>query len=260
MIFYFTGTGNSMWIAERLGNLLNQPAKNIAAFREAPEVTPNDDIIGFVFPTYMNDLPWIAKEFLLKLKIPQDAYCFGIMTSNHGKSGRAFKSMNQGLAASGAALSAAFDIKMPGNCIPSTEEENRQRLMMAPALIEEICRAVQERTVNFRMDSKKPSADFVKKSYLYGDHSLKRFTLLKKFSCTENCNGCGICAEVCPMDNIKIAGKEAIHGKDCAACYACLHWCPEHAVLPVLPTLKKRKQYTHPEVSLEELIKSKTGR
>lgn len=260
MIFYFTGSGNSMWIAKKLGENLNQAAKNIAAYREETEVEISDDIIGFVFPTYMNDLPWIAKEFLLKLKVPEDVYCFGVMTSNHGKSGRAFSSMNQGLAASGAELSAVFDIKMPGNCIPSTEEENQQRLRMAPARIEEVCRAVRERTVNFRMNSKKPTADFVKKSYLYGTHSLKRFTLLKKFSCTENCSGCGTCAEVCPMDNIKITGGKVIHGKDCAACYACLHWCPHHAILPVIPTLKKRKQYTHPEVSLKALIESKTGR
>lgn len=260
MIFYFTGSGNSMWIAKKLGEKLNQATKNIAAYREEAEVEINDDIIGFVFPTYMNDLPWITKEFLLKLKAPEDVYCFGVMTSNHGKSGKAFSSMNQGLSASGAELSAVFDIKMPGNCIPSTEEENRQRLRMAPARIEEVCRAVRERTVNFRMNSKKPTADFVKKSYLYGTHSLKRFTLLKKFSCTENCSGCGTCAEVCPMDNIKITGEKAIHGKDCAACYACLHWCPHHAILSVIPTLKKRKQYTHPEVSLKALIESKTGR
>lgn len=158
MIFYFTGSGNSMWIAKKLGEKLNQTAKNIAAYREETEVVTSDDIIGFVFPTYMNDLPWIAKEFLLKLKVPEDVYCFVVMTSNHGKSGRAFSSMNQGLAVSRAALSAVFDIKMPGNCIPSTEEENRQRLMMAPARIEEVCRAVQERTVNFRMDSKKASS------------------------------------------------------------------------------------------------------
>ena len=259
MLFYFTGTGNSMWIAQKLGEQLNQTAKNIAVYREETEVEISDDVIGFVFPTYMNDLPWIAKEFLLKLKVHADAYCFGVMTSNHGKSGKSFRSMNQGLAASGAALSAAFDIQMPGNCIPSTDEENRQRLRMAPAGIEEVCRAVQERTVNFRMNSKKPAADFVKKSYLYGTHSLKRFTLLKKFSCTENCSGCGTCAEVCPMDNIKISGKKAIHEKNCAACYACLHWCPEHAILPVIPTLKKRKQYTHPEVSLEDMIGSKLG-
>ena len=257
MIFYFTGTGNSMWIAKKLGENLNQEAKNIASYREATEVVTSGDLIGFVFPTYMNDLPWFAKEFLLKLKVSEEAYCFGVMTSNHGKSGKAFISMDQGLAASGAALSAAFDMQMPGNCIPSTDEENRKRLKMAPARIEEICRAVAERAVNFRMNSKKPAADFVKKSYLYGAHSLKRFTLLKKFSCTENCSGCGTCAEVCPMDNIKITGKKAIHGKNCAACYACLHWCPEHAILPVLPTLKKRKQYTHPEVSLKDMIGSK---
>jgi len=247
-----------MWIAKKIGEKINQAAKNIVIYREETEVTINDDIIGFVFPTYLNDLPWIAKEFLLKLKISGDVYCFAVMTSNHGKSGKAFRNMNQGLAASGAALSAAFDIQMPGNCIPSTEEENQQRLMMAPARIEEVCKAVHGRTVNFHMNSKKPTADFIKKSYLYGTNSLRSLTLIKKFSCTGNCSGCGICTKVCPMDNIKIIHNRAIHGKDCAACYACVHWCPQHAILPVIPSLKKRKQYTHPEVSLDTIIESET--
>lgn len=130
--------------------------------------------------------------------------------------------------------------------------------MMAPVHIEEVCKAVHDRTANFHMNSEKPTADFVKKSYLYGTNSLRSLTLIKKFSCTENCSGCGICTKVCPMDNIKIIKKRAIHGKDCAACYACMHWCPQHAILPVIPSLKKRKQYTHPEVSLEAIIESET--
>ena len=66
-----------------------------------------------------------------------------------------------------------------------------------------------------------------------------------------------ICAKVCSGDNIKIAGGKSVHGKDCAACYVCLHWCPEHAVLPVMPTLKKCKQYMPLEVSLKVPIESK---
>ena len=71
----------------------------------------------------MSDLPWIVKEFLLKLTVNPDCYTFVVMTSNNGKSGNSFVSLSQALSRSGANLSAVFDLQMPGNCLISSEQE-----------------------------------------------------------------------------------------------------------------------------------------
>ena len=92
MIFYFTGTGNSLWAAKEIGKELNQPVENIIKQKTESNFFCKDDIIGFVFPTYMRDLPWIVKEFLLKLTVNPDCYTFVVMTSNNGKSGNSFVS------------------------------------------------------------------------------------------------------------------------------------------------------------------------
>ena len=260
MIFYFTGTGNSMWVAKTLEKNLHDTAQNIVAYKNEKEISIDDALIGFSFPTYMSDLPWIVKEFLLKLKIPTSAYCFVIMTSNHGESGKSFKSLSQVLESKGSVLSAAFDLQMPGNCIPSTEEENDERLKQAPARMSEIITEIQDRCINFHSDGSQLKDDYVKSSYFYGTHSLKRLTFVKDFSVTKSCTGCGICAKVCPMENIKIVEKQAIHGNQCVACYACVHWCPEHATLPKVPMLKHRSQYVHPEITLKELIESEQSK
>lgn len=76
----------------------------------------------------MSDLPWIVKEFLLKLTVNPDCYTFVVMTSNNGKSGNSFVSLSQALSRSGANLSAVFDLQMPGNCLISSEQENLERL------------------------------------------------------------------------------------------------------------------------------------
>ena len=49
----------------------------------------------------MSDLPWIVKEFLLKLTVNPDCYTFVVMTSNNGKSGNSFVSLSQALSRSG---------------------------------------------------------------------------------------------------------------------------------------------------------------
>ena len=141
----------------------------------------------------MSDLPWIVKEFLLKLTVNPDCYTFVVMTSNNGKSGNSFVSLSQALSRSGANLSAVFALQLPGNCLIRSEQENLERLK-----------------TNFTSDGSLPKEDFVTASYFYGGHS-------------------------------------------CAACYACLHWCPKNATLLKVPFLKHRPQYHHPDVTLAEI-------
>lgn len=254
MIYYFTGTGNSLWTARELGRKLKEPVESILHFKEEREVVCRDTVVGLVFPTYGGDLPWIAKEFLLKLELQPDCYVFVVMTSNNGKSGRAFRSVDQALAFFGAHLSAGFDLQMPGNCLKSTDEQNTDRLNRAPGQVEQIAEGVMEKKVNFCSDGSKAENGFVENSFCYGEHSFKRLTFMKNFQITKACNGCGICRSLCPTGNIAIRNGKAVHGDRCAACYACLHWCPSHAVLLKVPSLKHRKQYHHPEVALRELM------
>lgn len=253
MIYYFTGTGNSLWAAKKMSAELDEPIESIVKYKNAPEICCNDDMAGFVFPTYMGDLPWIAKEFLLKLKVKSDCYTFVIMTSNNGKSGNSFRSLDQALSRSRVVLSAGFDLQMPGNCLKSSEEENSRRLNIAPSRMEQIILAVKEKQINYTSDKSSPATDYITGSYFYGEHSLKRLTLMKNFTVTKDCNGCGICTSVCPMNNIRIMNRKAVHGHECAACYACLHWCPQNATLLNVPTLKHRPQYHHPEISLKDI-------
>ena len=94
MIYYFTGSGNSLWTARTLGEKLGEGVENIAGFQEKP-LSCGDALIGFVFPTYMGDLPWLVKRILLSASLPADAFVFLVMTSNGGASGNAFASIQR---------------------------------------------------------------------------------------------------------------------------------------------------------------------
>ena len=47
----------------------------------------------------------------------------------------------------------------------------------------------------------------------------------------EKCTGCGSCAEVCPVEAIKIEKDKAIIDEDeCVSCGTCLDECPAEAL------------------------------
>ena len=47
----------------------------------------------------------------------------------------------------------------------------------------------------------------------------------------EKCTGCGTCAEVCPVEAIKIGNDKAqIDEEECVDCGTCVEECPEGAL------------------------------
>ena len=51
-----------------------------------------------------------------------------------------------------------------------------------------------------------------------------------KIKISDSCIGCGLCADKCPMNNIKIEDGKAVAGSDCTMCYRCINNCPKQAI------------------------------
>ena len=69
----------------------------------------------------------------------------------------------------------------------------------------------------------------------------KRFHVEK-----DKCVKCGICANVCPVGDIKGGHgtyPEWLHHKDCLTCFTCYHHCPHHAIEFGRQTQKKGQYF-----------------
>jgi MinD superfamily P-loop ATPase len=75
----------------------------------------------------------------------------------------------------------------------------------------------------------------------------------KQFSIDPNCNGCGVCEQVCPVGNIKMSERRPLWQHHCEQCFACLHWCPMKSIQHGKHTAG-RARYHHPEVRIKDMI------
>jgi len=76
----------------------------------------------------------------------------------------------------------------------------------------------------------------------------------KDFRADDKCNGCAICARICPVGNIQMVDDGPVWQHRCQKCLACIQWCPKESIQFKNVTLK-RKRYHHPEVKLSDMLK-----
>lgn len=244
-IFYFTGTGNSLWVAKELAKVFGA---QLTAIQNYENEKVNDPVIGLVFPIYMGDAPWYVKQFLLNLK-GNAKYVFAVSTFN-GSDKITPANIDKALCKNGMKLSYYQNIVMPGNCIQSSKAENEKRLHNAVFQIKSIIKDIENQKTNYISNGKLPEKDYIESSYFYS-----KMNIMKSFRITSKCNGCGLCAKLCPTDNIEIVNGKAKHKdkKNCTACYKCFHICPQNAVKLLIPVRSNHFQYIHPEIKATEL-------
>lgn len=251
MIFYFSGTGNSLYVAQKLsendGSKLIDIAEAIRDENFEYEVK-EDEKIGFVFPVYFYGLPTLVAEFADKITLKSDSkpFIYSLITCG-GSIGSADKMLRKLLENTNHELSSSFSVLMPSNYtimydVP-TKEDQKLVLQEAEKEIEEIKNHLElGEKGNFAFHGYL----FPFTSILYPIYGIYRKT--KKFHATEDCNNCGLCSEMCPTEVIKIKdGKPTWIEDKCSHCCACINRCPTKAIQYGNSTIKRRR-YVNPNV------------
>lgn len=222
MIYYFSGTGNSKWAAERLAELLGDQAKDI--MKERVPQAQREQVIGLVFPIYA----WGVCEPMLsfvKQMIKTEAFVFALGTCGEDCG----KAMNQLLKAYPA--DSCYSIAMPSNYVIAEELESRdvieQKMTAARSQLQTIAEEVMHREKTYRVHEGKHAA---MKTVLINP-LFKRFArTVKPFCADERCNGCGWCAAACPASVIQMEQDRPRWSEGCFQCLRCLNGCPQKAI------------------------------
>lgn len=252
MIIWFSGTGNSRWVAERLALLLNERMVSAA---EALTTRPEDlritlargERLGFVFPTYSWGPAPVITEVIQKMELScLPDYCFMVTTCGDDV-GLEVEIIQRELMRKGVTLNSAFSVTMPNNYInmkgfdvdPDIVRE--EKLHAAPKRVEQVAINIAEgRNV---VDVVKGKWAWVKSRvirpwFVRNAMSDKRFRVL-----SDACTRCGACEKNCPMHNISIANGEVKWNGRCAMCLNCLHRCPARAIQYGKATVNKGRYF-----------------
>ena len=275
LIFYFTGTGNSLYVARRLAAGDAEPVSIAQAIRRGPADYAAGEI-GFVFPSYGQKAPGIVQDFIRENRFRAD-YFFTVITYGYRNSNAA--DLWQRFAAE--SLGVRFDyvrsMLMVDNYLP---EFNMDRQASYDKKVDEQLARVRSE-INSRLAFVDP---FTEADCQWHNQLMEHLNAVGKdkpfarraetlFIVGPDCNGCGTCTRVCPHGNWRLVaepaattpGREAARQQTqemarhascaglCETCLACIQNCPQRAI--TMPGERNPSaRYRHPAVTLSDLI------
>ncbi|MGL4292466.1 MAG: EFR1 family ferrodoxin [Bacteroidales bacterium] len=258
MIFYFTGTGNSKWIADELGKHLRESVLSITkilqdADEPAYSVKPDEKII-IVFPVHSWGPAIPVIRFLDKIRFSNINEVIAIACCGD-ECGLTDQILRNKLSERSIKLAGCYSVEMPNNYIlmkgfdVDSSQVALRKQTEASDRIKQIADHINGEKINLELYKKGPLS-WLKSFVIYPVFS-KWVIGSSRFEATNRCTGCNACARVCPTANISIKNKRPVWSDDCIQCTACIHLCPAKAIEYGKISVKKGR-YHHPHYTLKK--------
>lgn len=239
MIIFFSGTGNSHFVARELGKLLHeeeilQLKGEILYDPTKSHLKTDNKRIIWIFPTYSWGVPPVVKRFIKECNFEgADSATHYMVTTCGDDIGETAAQWRKLTAERKWTAANAYTVIMPNTYVlmkgfdVDSPELAAQKIEQAPTRIAKIADHINKKANGDMLI--KGSWPKIKTGVIYP--YFVRFCMSPKpFKTNANCTGCGKCAKACPMDNITMGAKCPQWHDRCALCLRCYHICPSDAV------------------------------
>lgn len=238
MIVVFSGTGNSLYVADNLGRLLGD---SVVSLPHSGSMPPAGERVVWVMPVYSWGVPPVVCRWIKEMDFPGAADArHSLVVTCGDDTGTTDRQWRRLLEQRGWKGTDAWSVQMPNTYVlmkgfdVDSDALATEKIAKAGPRIEHIARLIASRT---GAGDAEPVSDLVRGSFA----TLKsrvvypwfiRFAMSPEpFHANAMCVGCGICARSCPLGNITMGDdRRPCWGNNCALCLRCYHACPHNAV------------------------------
>ena len=244
---YFSGTGNTEHCVKKLVSLLDGAADCCAMESEGAEgAMEANEFIVFGYPTQYSNAPLFVRDFIKshgQLWRGKKILCMATMGlfsgDGAGCSARLFRKY-------GAEVVGGLHIHMPdavcdSKALKKSLEENRKIVLAADQKLERAAAGIgagvyPQEGLNFWYHM---AGLFGQRLWFYG----KTQHYSDRLKINGDCVGCGMCAGLCPMKNIRMVDGRPVPGGHCTMCYRCISSCPKQAITLLGKTVQEQCRY-----------------
>ena len=232
MVLYFSGTGNSKYIAKRIAEAIRENTVDLNMKIKENDTSPlqtGRDVI-IVTPTYAWRTPKIVSEWIDKTEFIDGKRIWFVMNCG-SEIGNAAKYNQELSEQKKLQYMGTSQILMPENYIAMFDapeaEEARKIIAKAEPDIEKVIAYIRD-VKEFCLPRNKLYDRFM--SGPVNPIFYKFFVKANAFQVNDSCIGCGQCVKKCPLNNIHLEQERPVWGEKCTHCMACICYCPTEAI------------------------------
>ncbi|MBD5525858.1 MAG: 4Fe-4S binding protein [Lachnospiraceae bacterium] len=232
MVLYYTGTGNSEYVANRIGEQIEDEVMNL--FDKIKSHDYSDIYSGrpyvIVYPTYAWQMPRILKDFIQQTKFKGNK-CVYFGATCGDSTGNMTKYISELCRQKSFNYMGCAQVVMPENYIAMFNAPEKAEavkiIKKADDVIKNIVDVIKH---NGTIPMKKVGMLARLSSGMINTGFYSMIISAKKFYATDACIGCGKCKQVCPLNNIDLKDGRPVWGDQCTHCMACICKCPKEAI------------------------------
>lgn len=246
IIFYFSGTGNTKYVANRLAEDLNCESHSIEDDFNFKSSIAEHDVIAVSYPIYGSAAPLIMREFVRKYKNDFQNKKIAIFVTQLLFSGDGARVLTDELTNIDYEVIYAEHFRMPNNLpakIPGFAIKNGKDLEKRVAKTNVQIHIASENIKNGKVIKR----GFNPFSKILGMPQRIEFYRMEKklrgdVRIDDSCVKCNVCVNICPTKNLEHVNQKIQKNNLCIFCQRCVHVCPKRAI-SVFPHYKGSEQY-----------------
>ena len=245
VVFYFSGTGNSRFVAEHFAKTAGADCYSIEEPLDAAVLLSQEVMVAFCYPVYGSCVAGPMRAFVQAHQAELQGKRFVILATQLLFSGNGAQALCALLPGGESNVVYAEHFFMPNNLcnfpmFPVTNgEKNARKIRRALRKIDRTAAEIARGVVRRR--------GFHPISILLGKSQSAYWPAIEQRAASdirvsEDCIRCGLCVRTCPTKNLSMEQNGVQQHEKCAVCYRCVNACPKQAITTMIHE-KPKQQY-----------------